>query len=90
VDQVCVVATPNPVLGESICACVIPATRDPLTLSELRAFLKNKIAPYKLPDELCLFNDFPRLSGGVKINKFGKGGLVELAQKDEKRQKHRP
>jgi len=90
VDQVCVVATPNPVLGESICACVIPAAGDPLTLSELRDFLKNKIAPYKLPDELCIFSDFPRLSGGVKINKFGKGGLAELAQKDENRQKHRP
>jgi fatty-acyl-CoA synthase len=90
VGQVCVVATANPVLGESICACVIPASDDPLTLSELRAFLKNKIAPYKLPDEMCTLSDFPRLSGGVKINKFGKGGLVELAQGNENRQKHRP
>ena len=89
VDQVCVVATENPVLGESICACVIPASGEALTLSELRDFLKEKIAPYKLPDEMCLFGDFPRLSGGVKINKFGKGGLVEQAQKDENRQKHR-
>ncbi len=90
VNQVCVVATANPVLGESICACVIPSSNEPLTLSELRAFLKNKIAPYKLPDEMCVFSDFPRLSGGVKINKFGRGGLVELAQSDENRQKHRP
>ena len=90
VSQACVVATANPVLGESICACVIPAPGETLTLSELRAFLKNKMAPYKLPDELCLFSDFPRLSGGVKINKFGKGGLVELAQGNESRQKHRP
>jgi fatty-acyl-CoA synthase len=89
VSQVCVVATTNPVLGESICACVIPKGAEPLTLSELRAFLKNKIAPYKLPDELCLFSDFPRLSGGVKINKFGKGGLAEMAQGNESRQKHR-
>jgi len=60
------------------------------TLKDLRAFLKNKIAPYKLPDELCIFSDFPRLSGGIKINKFSKGGLVELAQGNESRQKHRP
>jgi acyl-CoA synthetase (AMP-forming)/AMP-acid ligase II len=89
VNQVCIVATPNPVLGESICVCVIPGSCDTLTLSELRAFLKDKIAPHKLPDEMCIFSDFPRLSGGVKINKFGKGGLVELALKDEGRQKHR-
>jgi fatty-acyl-CoA synthase len=90
VDQVCVVATPNPVLGESICACVIFGSDKTLTLSELRAFLKDKIAPHKLPDEMCIFHDFPRLSGGVKINKFGKGGVAELAQKNENRQKHRP
>jgi len=89
VEQVCMVATPNPVLGESICACIIPVKGQSLSLSELRDFLKDKIAPHKLPDELCLMEDFPRLSGGVKINKFGKGGLAELAAKDERRERFR-
>jgi non-ribosomal peptide synthetase component E (peptide arylation enzyme) len=89
VDQACVVATRNPVLGESTCACVIPKAGELVTLAELRAFLKGKIAPHKLPDELCIMNDFPRLSGGVKINKFGRGGLAELAEKDESRERHR-
>jgi hypothetical protein len=30
-------------------------------------------------------DDFPKLSGGVKIKKFGPGGLAELAAKDENR-----
>jgi fatty-acyl-CoA synthase len=89
VDQACVIATPNPVLGESICACVIPKRGSTLSLKDMRAFLKEKIAPHKLPDELCLMQDFPRLSGGVKINKFGKGGLAELAQKDPNRERAR-
>jgi fatty-acyl-CoA synthase len=89
VEQVCVVATPNPVLGESICACVITAPHETLTLSELRAFLKDRLAPHKLPDEMCIFDDFPRLSGGLKINKFGQGGLAELARSHENRQVHR-
>jgi fatty-acyl-CoA synthase len=89
VDQACVVATPNPILGESTCVCVIPKAREKLTLVELRDFLRDKIAPHKLPDELCIMKDFPRLSGGVKINKFGKGGLAELAEKDENRERHR-
>jgi hypothetical protein len=33
--------------------------------------------------------DFPKLSGGVKIQKFGEGGLMELAQKDENRERIR-
>ncbi len=89
VEQACVVATPNPVLGENICACVIIRGDSSLSLQELREFLKGRVAPFKLPDELCLLNDFPRLSGGVKINKFGKGGLAELAQQDRNRQKAR-
>jgi hypothetical protein len=33
--------------------------------------------------------EFPRLSGGIKLNKFGKGGLAELALQDVKREKVR-
>ena len=86
VGEVCVVATPNPVLGESICACVIPTADATVTLSEIREFLKGKIAPHKMPDELTIMKEFPRLSGGVKINKFGKGGLVERARQDHSRE----
>lgn len=87
--EACVVATPNPVLGESICACVIPKSGETITLNELREFLKDTVASHKLPDELCIMSEFPRLSGGVKLNKFGKGGILELAQKDSKREFYR-
>ena len=86
VDQVCIVATPNPVLGESICACVIPRPDQTVSLEEIREIMKDQIAPHKLPDELCIMEDFPKLSGGVKIKKFGPGGLAELAEKDDTRQ----
>ncbi|CAB1058103.1 Acetyl-coenzyme A synthetase (EC [Olavius sp. associated proteobacterium Delta 1] len=89
VEQVCIVATPNPVLGESICACVIPLPGQTVTLEEIREIMKDQIAPHKLPDELCIMEEFPKLSGGVKIKKFGQGGLAELAGKDEKREQIR-
>jgi fatty-acyl-CoA synthase len=89
VQEGCVVATPNAILGESICACVIPRPGQSITLREIRDFLEGKIAPHKLPDELCIMAEFPRLSGGIKLNKFGKGGLAELAQKDINREKYR-
>jgi acyl-coenzyme A synthetase/AMP-(fatty) acid ligase len=89
VEQVCIVATPNPVLGESTCACVIPKPGQTVTLQEVRNLMKDKIAPHKLPDELCIVNDFPKLTGGVKIKKFGKGGLAELAEKDVNRERIR-
>lgn len=89
ISQACVVGTPNPVLGESICAVVIPGSGTEISLSEIRDFLKDKIAKYKLPDELSIVSDFPKMPGGVKINKFGSGGVQELAKLDGNRQKIR-
>jgi hypothetical protein len=57
-----------------------------VSLEEIRKIMKDQIAPHKLPDELCLMEDFPKLSGGVKVKKFGSGGLAELAEQDERRQ----
>ncbi|NMB34696.1 MAG: acyl--CoA ligase [Firmicutes bacterium] len=86
VHEVAIVATPNPVLGENICACIVPVEGKSVTLAEVRAFLKNKVAKNKLPDELSLFTGFPRLVGGVKLNKFGKGGIMERAINDRYKQ----
>ncbi len=89
IEQVCIVATPNPVLGESICACVIPTPGQTVSLTEIREAMKGKVAPHKLPDELCIMEDFPRLSGGMKIKKFGSGGLAETAEQDRYRERIR-
>jgi len=85
ISEAVVVGTPNPVLGESVCACVIPKEGANITLEEIREFLSEKISKNKLPDELCLMKAFPRLSGGVKLNKYGEGGILELALKDPNR-----
>jgi fatty-acyl-CoA synthase len=89
VQEACVVATPNPVLGESICACIVIRAGQSLSLKDLRNFLHGKVGTHKLPDELCIMDEFPRLSGGLKLNKFGRGGVADLAQKDPNRQKYR-
>jgi fatty-acyl-CoA synthase len=89
IEQVCVVGTPNPVLGESICACVIPKGGGKVTLKELRGFLEGKVARHKLPDELLMVSEFPKLAGGIKIKKYGAGGIQELATQDSSREKLR-
>jgi fatty-acyl-CoA synthase len=89
VSQVCIVGTPNPILGESICACIIPRDRAKISLKEIREFLKDKVAKHKLPDELSIVSDFPKMPGGVKIKKFGTGGIQELTSLDKHREKLR-
>ncbi|MDP2936857.1 MAG: fatty acid--CoA ligase family protein [Dehalococcoidia bacterium] len=89
VKEACIISTPNPVMGESICACVVTRDGKPLTLREVRDFMADKIASYKVPDELCNFPDFPRLAGGIKIRKFGLDSVQEMAIAAESREKSR-
>jgi acyl-CoA synthetase (AMP-forming)/AMP-acid ligase II len=80
VMEACVVGTPNPVLGESICVCLkLHEGAPPLDLEALRAFVRGQVADFKLPDELLVCEEFPRLSGGIKLKRFGAGGVVEIA-----------
>lgn len=89
IREACVISTPNPILGESICACVVTRDGQPLSLKEIREFMHDKIASFKMPDELALFSDFPRLAGGVKLRKFGPGSVQEMAIADQTREKLR-
>jgi non-ribosomal peptide synthetase component E (peptide arylation enzyme) len=57
---------PDPVLGERMCAFVIPRPGQTLTLAQLTAFLTDKgLAKFKLPERLELTDDLP-------LSKFGK------------------
>ncbi|MDP8969303.1 MAG: acyl--CoA ligase [Actinomycetota bacterium] len=55
-----IIPAPDPVLGEAVCACVVPAGPRPPDLAELRSFLGARLARHKLPDELCLVDAIPR------------------------------
>lgn len=61
VEEGAVAAVPDPVLGEAICACVVPATGAPApSLAELRSALGERLARHKLPDELAVLESLPR------------------------------
>ena len=65
---------PDPRLGERVCACVVPHSGESLTLDEVVAFLRDKIATYKLPEFLHLLDALPRTPTG----KVQKGPLREI------------
>jgi 2,3-dihydroxybenzoate-AMP ligase len=69
-----VVATPDPVLGEATCACVV-ADGEPPGLDELRSFLNQTLARHKLPDRLCLVDAIPRSPLG-KVDRVALRALV--------------
>lgn len=55
-----VIGLPNPILGETVCACVVPMSEQVPSLEELRTVLRGTLAPYKLPEELCILDSIPR------------------------------
>ena len=73
VENVCVVGVPNEVLGEMICACVIPVEGAIVTGDEMKDYCREHVADYKVPDCVRFFDAFP-LTGSGKVKR------QELAQ----------
>ncbi len=70
VSQVAVVGIPDPVLGERVCACVVPLPGSPPTLETLREHLRREgIAHYKLPERLVVLSALPTV--GDKVDRLG-------------------
>lgn len=69
ISDVAVIGTPDPVLGERICACVVLDPGATVTLDEVISGLKAvDVATFKLPERLEVFDDLPQSTGG-KVSK---------------------
>jgi 2,3-dihydroxybenzoate-AMP ligase len=70
VQNVACIPVPDPVLGERMCACIVPHPGvEPPTLDDLIAFLRSyEIATFKLPERLEVLDAFP-LSPIGKVSK---------------------
>ncbi|RZF04642.1 AMP-binding protein [Streptomyces sp. SCA2-2] len=70
IADVQVVGVPDGKYGEEVLACVIPKqSAGPLTLEELRAFCRDRLAHYKVPSRLQLLDAFPMTVSG-KVRKI--------------------
>jgi malonyl-CoA/methylmalonyl-CoA synthetase len=74
VAEVAVIGLADEVWGERVTACVVVRDGQALSLEELRAFARHRLAPYKLPRALILLAEIPRNS----LGKVQKGRLKEL------------
>jgi acyl-coenzyme A synthetase/AMP-(fatty) acid ligase len=66
VVEAAAVGLPHPVLG--VVVGVVVASRSPLTLPQVRAFLTGRLAPHELPSALLLVDRLPRNAAG-KVRK---------------------
>ena len=83
VKEVSVASMPDAILGEKVCAFVIPEPGAPLTFDEMVGFLRDKkLATFKLPERLELLSEFPMV-GGQKISKKALTEMVTAKLKEE-------
>ena len=68
VDDVCVIGVPHDVLGEQVCACIVPVEGAVITGSEIKRFAQEVMADYKVPDLVRFFESFP-MTGSGKVRR---------------------
>lgn len=73
---VAVIGVPDRALGERVKAYIIPKQEGALTEDEVKEYLKDKMAKYKIPEFVEITNDIPR-------NQTGKILKNELRKLDE-------
>ena len=59
--------------GERVCAGIVPANGEDLSLESLRAWAKERLAPYKIPSRIKLMDDLPRNALGKVVKPALKG-----------------
>jgi fatty-acyl-CoA synthase len=77
VDDVCVFGIPNEILGELICAGIVPVEGAIVTGDELKDYSRDQIADYKVPDLVRFFDSFP-MTGNGKVKRMELAEVVRL------------
>jgi cyclohexanecarboxylate-CoA ligase len=83
IADVAVVATPDPVLGERVCAVVVPEADETITLADLTEWLSAaRFAKQKLPERLIVLDELPRTPAG-KVQKFKLRELAKASRRED-------
>jgi fatty-acyl-CoA synthase len=64
VEEVCVVGVPHDVLGEMVCACVVPSEGAILRGEDITEYARRQLADYKVPDLVRFFDALPLTASG--------------------------
>jgi fatty-acyl-CoA synthase len=77
VDDVCVIGVPHEVLGELVCACIVPVEGAVITGDELKEFARDTMADFKIPDLVRFLDSFP-MTGSGKVKRRELERMVAL------------
>ncbi|MBN1218451.1 MAG: long-chain fatty acid--CoA ligase [Anaerolineae bacterium] len=80
--EAAVIGLPDDVRGEKITAYLVLKPGETATAAEIRAFCRERLAPYKQPRSVVFRNELPKaLAGKVLRRKLREEALAEMGQK---------
>ena len=71
------IGVPHDVLGELVCACIVPVEGAVVTGREIKDFARDTMADYKVPDLVRFFDAFP-MTGSGKVKRRELERMVSL------------
>jgi len=77
VEDVCVVGIPHEILGEQVCACVVPVEGAVVRGEDITEFAREQMADYKVPDLVRFFDALPMTASG-KVKRRELAQVVSL------------
>jgi acyl-CoA synthetase (AMP-forming)/AMP-acid ligase II len=77
--DVAVVGLPHEVLGEVVCACILPVEGAIVTGEEIKDWCRSTLADYKVPDLVRFFDSFP-LTGSGKVRRIELARMVSAEE----------
>jgi fatty-acyl-CoA synthase len=83
VRDAAVVGVPDLVLGEAICACVLPEEGAIVTGQEIKDWCRTTLADYKVPDLVRFLDEFP-LTGTGKVRRVELARMIQAEQQSRR------
>ena len=84
IEQVAVIGIPDDRLGEGTCACIIPKKGESFNYEGMKAFFKDRVARFKIPDRIEFMEEFPTTPSG-KIRKVELRDIMAKKIQSEKK-----
>ncbi|HON86244.1 MAG TPA: AMP-binding protein [Syntrophorhabdaceae bacterium] len=77
VQECAVIGLPDKEWGEKVVAVIVPKSSHNISPDEMKAFLKTKLAPYKVPKQYIVMNELPKSAAGKILKRELKKIIVE-------------
>ncbi len=69
VEECAVIGLPDPQTAERVTACIVPKAGKSIAAEDLRAFLKTRLSPFKVPKEYITVPELPKSPAGKLLKR---------------------